>query len=65
VIARSEIANACAHRLDDARRLVTENAGRWHGQPAFDHGEIAVADPRSRRLQEDFARAGIVDLDFS
>jgi hypothetical protein len=63
VVARSEIGDTGSHGFDDARRLVPEDAGRRHREAAFDHGEVAVADPGSRRLQEDFARAGIVDLD--
>ena len=63
VVARGEVTDALPHGFNDACRLVTQNTGRRHGQTALDHVEIAVADAGRGRLQEDFSRTGIVDLD--
>jgi hypothetical protein len=64
VITRNEVGDSLPYDFDDASGFVPEDAGRRDRKTAFDRGEVAVTDSGGRRLHEDLARAGIVDLDF-
>ena len=64
VVAGLEVGDEFAGLFDDAGGLVAEDAGRVEGVEAFDEVEVGVADAGGGGLDEDFARAGLVDVDL-
>ncbi len=64
VISRLHHGYLGAHRLHDARALVTEDDRLVQGEPpdAIDDVQIAVAHARRRRADKDLAPPGLVDL---
>jgi hypothetical protein len=64
MIAFPKIRHAGSDLFHDASRFMAENAGGGKRQPALDHRKVAMANPRSRRPYQDFARAGLVDRHF-
>ena len=64
VVAGREAGDAFAHGLDHAGGLVPEDGRRGQGDAALDHVQVAVADARGRRLDQDLTGTGRVDLDL-
>ena len=63
VVARLELVDVRADRLDDAGRLVAEDGRRRERVEALDEVQVAVADAAGHRAHEHLAPDGLGDVD--
>src|ERR1041385_8479043 len=63
VIINLKIADAGTEFTNDSAGFVTQDHGNWPGARAVDRGQIRMAQPRTHKLDEHFARAGRVEFE--